>query len=834
MEGANPNPKEIKINLNELGGDPVDINLGEIQEVEGEFDKRIIHAPDDYSLDYRTTKTILDGFTEGALKNIVTLSAEKVRLYKVTEDSITLLSCSSLPQKLAEIRTQKLNVVKGPNCSVQVFGYSKEDKNKTIVLKFDFKSGALLHSQEFEFWPEPNITKIQQPDIAKPKNTKIASFVDFTLDAKDDFANPGHVEIGRKRKTQILRWIHLESIFRHKEAEVKTRFSQKTLLLREEARPNFRYIKRKFLPRFYKYRSNRPEKTLIISPIPLGFIILLVDVSRKKVLKSTSVPVLDLWDEKGIEDLLTDPLQRDPGEENQEPIGIPANQLHPPNFVDYVYLPESGSMIILGILNNLEITLRLDSLFSADFPGNFKMVKKRKVVHPSNRLIGYGDGRVLTLYSGEVRSTYLRPLAWLDPETLEETKISGFEKVGRSHLLFNQKEIRQETSVKLTQNRILMVNPISAFIYDFDRDEAIAEQTYCFQRFGAKLKNFDNFYVGSTSKEFYILRTKKNEQGEEVVDKQKLIHFNDYIPNMATERGSFGFSFLKLSNGSYLYVGSKYLVEDLRRNPIEPSPRLVSMEIDSQTLETVNFNVVLQDQLADLVVSEIQCVRDLLVFSCKIRRPQLSYQTSLVLADTKFTILHHCPESKLRNYGCVTPINSDTVASLGLDNNVIYFHKVDAKEKKLVLLKTLILVGIEIVALNLNPTRSSSFFCVTMSREEDLQVFQENPQIFEERTLLQFEMNSEYFLLLNHLKVRGISSLTSVFSLSSNKLAFIESQSVLRSCLFVIDMETAEVQLAQKAHSITSSTQFGRESGPEERFVSLELVGEKILKVVLN
>ena len=112
-------PQELEFNIYELEGEPVRLNLGEKQEVEGEFEKQIIHAPDDFSFDEQTVKVVLDGFTQGALKNILTISREKIRLYKVTKDSIEIVSCSkqSTAQKAAFVAQKN-------TCSVQAFPYT--------------------------------------------------------------------------------------------------------------------------------------------------------------------------------------------------------------------------------------------------------------------------------------------------------------------------------------------------------------------------------------------------------------------------------------------------------------------------------------------------------------------------------------------------------------------------------------------------------------------------------------------------------------------------------------------------------------------------------------
>ena len=139
MQGININliPKEVEINIKELDGDSVDLNLAELHEVQGQFEKRVISSPDEYSFDKNTKTSILEAFTEGALKNIIALSTEKIRLYKVTEDSIELLSCSSLPHALPETSWENLCILNGSNCSVQVF-YSSEEKNQCMSLKFAY------------------------------------------------------------------------------------------------------------------------------------------------------------------------------------------------------------------------------------------------------------------------------------------------------------------------------------------------------------------------------------------------------------------------------------------------------------------------------------------------------------------------------------------------------------------------------------------------------------------------------------------------------------------------------------------------------------------------
>ena len=700
------NPKEIKINIKELEGEPVDLNLSEIEEVEGLFEKRVIHAPDEFSLDKKIIKGILEGFTEGALKNIITLSQEKVRLYKVTEDSISLLSCSDLPHPLLKRGyISPTNFVRRPNCSVQVFGYSLAKKNKCFTLKFDHKSGALLDFEETEFWSDPNIERVRSFDIADPKKPIDQSFFYFNR-KNETLSTKVELIIGKYRKNKIFRWMNFGRVVMNKLEEVKKRYDKKKALqLTEEIRRNF-VFGGSFLHNFYRYRTKNPHHTLIISGCLFGYLFFLVDLRRKKILKSAKVTGLDIWDQKGIEDLILDPPQRDPrGHGEGQPQEVQVQNIQRPYFIGHVYLPKTGSLLLFAVLMHIKITITLNSIFSPDSERKFKMVEKRINKISSKQFRSFGDDRILTHYSGEVRSTYLRPLAWFDPETLEETKIKGFEEEGRSHLLFNNSSLIQKFTAKLSQNRFLMINDHLAFIYDFEKDKVVDEQATCFKiNDNARLMKVDNLYVGGRAKSFQIMRTKKNGDGEEVIEKQKIIHLNDFIPNMSLTHRSFGFKFFKLNNGNYLYVSEHFLEEDVRVNPNGTRPRLVSMEIEKNSLDVVKFHVVLPDELATRPkVAGFQSINNLLMLHSRLKNPrneqvepnQLQDYSSLIIADPQFNILDHCTQAKLDPDSPISVIHLDNIASQGLENT-IYLHRVDGKEKKLVLLKTLVIAGTKI------------------------------------------------------------------------------------------------------------------------------------------
>ena len=604
--------------------------------------------------------------------------------------------------------------------------------------------------------------------------------------------------------------------------------------------------------KFFKFSRQNPELTLVVSILETCYLFFLVDLPRRKILKSTSITVLDLVEKEGIEDLVRDPLQRHAGE-NQEGGG---GEEHPNNqieeeftvyLVDYAYLPQSASITLLLKFNNLDIICKIDDIFSSKSLKDFKMVKRRKFRQGYRILNTFGGDKVLIYYSGKVRSTFLRPLAWLDMESFEETKIPGFDKEGRSHLLFGMSDLKGHNT-QLNQDRILVLNRYLAVIYDFKQDKAIAEHIFNLQRHeNLNMKKCGNLYAIYEGESLNLLRTEKSDRGEEVIEKSKIIHFNDLIPNMNLNLVSFGFNLLKLDSGNYLYLGSKYLEEDFRLNPTNRQSRLMSVEIDPETLSVIKFNVSEREQFdSRVVVSNVQLLKDLLIFNARLKGTQIGHQnqeqgeegggvrggtnqtdqsTSLVLATTDFMVLDYCSESKL---GKVIPIigaSSSKIASLGLQNK-IYLHKVDFTQKRLILLKTLDLGTYEIIQNRLEDLNPSAFCCLAKQTHQD-----QGDQQDQGRILLKFDMDLN---LISHLRINQDIELQAIYPLEGSKVAFMHNLSYTNRVLFVMDMEDNLVQFAHQKEFAYGLPSYVFEGEDEQKIMVIDKVGDKIVRVVLN
>ena len=205
MEEINLN--ESRINVKDLEGEPLDINLASIQEAEGLLGKELIHAHEEYSFDNELFKTVVDGFTEGALKDFITISEEKTRLYKVTEDSIKALSCFERPSETLRLAIQDYTVILNKqDCSIQVFHdlfYRKvpvvmlDKTHCSYILKFDFKAGELVSTEEVAFPKDPSIYRVAKQESLESSFSKTDSFVLANF-AVPNSQNRG-LELGRVR-----------------------------------------------------------------------------------------------------------------------------------------------------------------------------------------------------------------------------------------------------------------------------------------------------------------------------------------------------------------------------------------------------------------------------------------------------------------------------------------------------------------------------------------------------------------------------------------------------------------------------------------------------------
>ena len=136
--------QKTTINIQDLESEAIDLHLGEVEQREGEFRSTKIKAPEDMTFDPTAKRVTLEGFTEGAIKNILMISNELLRVFRVTEGSIELVSCFPTPSCSFDLREAKY-ISNQQKCSFQAF---PEKGNSTLIIKLDSASGALLDARE--------------------------------------------------------------------------------------------------------------------------------------------------------------------------------------------------------------------------------------------------------------------------------------------------------------------------------------------------------------------------------------------------------------------------------------------------------------------------------------------------------------------------------------------------------------------------------------------------------------------------------------------------------------------------------------------------------------
>ena len=813
--------KETGININQLDGEPVDLSSAEIKQIEEEFPKEVINEPEDLSFDSWTDIFIFEGFTEGALKNILTTTRKSFRLYKVTKNSIEFLSRFEIPEGLE--RDSNLEYcIDQKTCSIRIIPAKSK---KIFVLNLDIKTGKLLKEEVVEH------SGAKTPDdlvihhkIEQPKNSQIDSFCSPYFYSEDNM--DADFEMAKLRRGKILRRINLEHLIKSMIEKEKLKFENNLAQFSDTLRSTLRFQTYVNSRKVTKYEAGDQNLALIVINTNLAFYFVLIDLRKRKVLESSSVNFLELLGgEEGIQALLQDELQRDPEDQNQQN----TEELSWWDFElgEYVYLPNTKSLVFNAFIVNIRAVIKINNLFDHRLlKSGVKIVKQRKFIQGDQMLRRFGEDKILTFYSGQVRSTFIRPLAFLDQETLEETKIEGFEDQETTRILFSLKYAKkQHTPRWLDENRMLIINPVSMIIYDYNLGKVISEKRYCFRSHDeGQFENIENLYVLGQKNSFNIMRTKKNhETGQEEMDTLKTIHLNDYILDLCVSLSSFGFSFFKMRSGNYLYLTAEFLESETRKGLRSCTKRLqVSLELEAKTFKVVKVKKRIMDELAvKMQIAKKFLVGDLFLFQTRLKKYRdetpINHQ-SLVLLNNSFEILDDSCQVFVRRWPPFISLSSNRVASIG-QSNLLYLHEVDSVAKKLILLKKVIITDVKISTFK--QFNDSSIVCDV---EGDGDKFKEKGE--GERTLLLLDKNLD---LKSHLKLKGPRSQKPVYIVGEKKLVFVEWRS---SEFYSVDLKKGSLFPADSAGGVGDVSQ---DSGEDERTLyNLKLDDNKITKVFFN
>ena len=220
--------QEETINLGALKLADVDFEFRELgkQPVDKELTKVVIRAPEhptfkfDHNIIERRVDAflrIVEGFTLGALYNMIIVTRNQLRVYAATQDKITFLSCSEIPEPISTFVVSYsypswLSVLVTKKRSTIQLLITDCETNR-MVMELHPETGKFLSVRTPSFYNfDHKHHKFLSAGLPTPKNSKIDSFhVLSTTSEKLE----GEWSIFQNRAYNLRKWVDLSRKLRH-------------------------------------------------------------------------------------------------------------------------------------------------------------------------------------------------------------------------------------------------------------------------------------------------------------------------------------------------------------------------------------------------------------------------------------------------------------------------------------------------------------------------------------------------------------------------------------------------------------------------------------------
>ena len=844
---------ESKLDLRELIIQEVDLNQENLlQQEEGEFPNQFIKAPDETSFCTKGKTMVFPGITEGALYNIITLSkGSKVRLYEVTAQSVSLLSCSEPSNPAVKevmngfaFKAKNLSLVPDKHhCCVYLFGGFRT--NRRIEFYFNPKTGALLSEKIADFNQNAYVSKVETLELTAPVNSLLDSFVAITtsLSGRDpprglsSMANYSD-SFFKMRRGRLRFWADFEQGMSEKAKRELERFNFQRNKLKNNVLSGIPLSKFTIYETAH-YSSTNPNLVILIRRQSDMVFFQLVDLKTKKMLKSSCLNLIDIFGEDGINLL----LQQDSGgvEDSRTGVVFPQLGMIPSEIEDCVYYPKGDAILLSIQFNQLSVGVRVDNIFRSNLARKYDLkVNKRSTFEerfrePFRWMKKFGDDKIISLYMKALSSSQNKPFAWLDPITFEESELKGIGGHPRREMILHTSEGLSPELFKINDKRILIINEFSAFVYDFDEGRLISEQrlfvplpqSSYFVRIGSLL-------VKSYSNSLHLIKIESQEEGtERKVGEMKTLHTNRYFEYSTYDLNGASFNFFELENKNYLYVGLKSFMDNNRMDHHyrQLTPWLVSLEIDRETLEVVRGHKRRMPQLTNnFMLNSCQKVSNFFVFFCSFEEfTKAAPKVNLALSTLDFEIVDYCKKSRLGSYHPIKAASDNRIISIG-EKDKIYLHEINISEQKLILLRVVKLKSA--VLCDSYSFYTSRFYASLKVRRISKRRGQEqNGNSF---SLLKFDFNLD---LVHCLRLNGAQDLGALYSHEDPRVAVASFPAGVQGLrVNLIDLESGVLELAHSYRQkpgeiVTENYCEERETG---KFFSVEFDSERIRMVCLN
>ena len=820
------------------------------------FINKEIKSPAHMSFDIENYFEVVNPFTEGAIKNMVCISRQYIRLYKITTSSIELISRSELPAATSDLifgfkYKQGSSVLSDPvHSSIQIIA---GELNKATIIRFHRETGSLqtIENKDFEEETSRNLSKTQKFDLEPPKNSQSDHYLFY--EEKETVQNIR--KIGKVRKGKLKLWIDLREISKEiRQESISTPSSLAIHKIFEETPIRFEIDHQS---RLLAFRGNSGRKNHIavctVSSFSLG--IDLIDLGTRKRVASRSLTLGDLiTSSKIIEDLLLEVVcseQQGVEEGRVSDFYVELNGCY--------FEAKNKSLLLLIRAKDHEIRVRIDEVLESEQLKitNVSMVTLPPSEHNSSKwthLVSLTDrkiGKIGDRLQRSRRAGKSYPFTLLDYVTLEEAHLKGLEEC-EEYLVMKQSSKPELFKLNYLRDfRVLMTSSLSSIIYDLKREKVITGLRHALHD-SSKGRSFlvkgGDLLIWSSSNFFQILKMSKKPSGDqECIENIKEYRLEELFEYKIRENPNDRFNILQLENGNYLFIDSKLFnslaptVENNINDQEEEEMFIaeIVLEIDKNSLETlrkkmIRFKEEIKYQLTSHTVSLIQ---DYLIFNTNVskktkkamkmmRRPGFPaiQGTELVLADQSFQVLTFCPLTKLRAGDAIQTISGDRVISEGKD--MLYLHKLEEKGEgpRVILHKKLRIEG----------GRRSAGIMSFISELGYSVLFRFKDQAKSKKIfLLVFDMDLCLTKCLDFSQSTNFPCMGS-FLIGGGKLAVtMNSGAGFKNEVYVIDPEEKRVKLAQNLKERGDFPKYSFDK-KARRFYSAGLVGESIEKVYLS
>ena len=836
--------KQESVKVNELEGEPVEIDLNRVREVEVELQKQVIEFPGGAVQTFTRVTKILEGFTEGALKNIITVSERFIWLYSVTLDAITLLCCTEIEgdrvkrffKKNLLTANQSILLHRSKSSIVQlIFG----NLGKTVTLKFCGKNGKLLKTQISNIQKNSHLEGIRIRKLGRENSYQAQSFY---LDGKKDSVGTRHLGLNHIYRTTLddkndygldfKKWMSLDKIITRPMKNEKKIFENQLKLstISQEIKDELKFSE-EFRRSMHPFNTNNHSVFLLILSSSSHIFFFLIDLRRRKLLKRSSLSLLDLLTKEQIEEIQDEGERAEvEQEEGQDYVWFDtidsdsySDEEERGDFeiTDETFIQGSRTIIVTARFNGVNFRIRREDIFDKVVSAHeASLLGKRWFGFEKNSLLSLEGGlRILTRSSGDDDPTSSsRTLKWLNPETLEEEKIEGLEETDFYWRINCYQGDRESHMYDLiSSNRLLIIGPTFALIYDISEHRQITTFTTDYEMTPLeKQPKLDRLHIESFEDYLRVYRLAKLEDDQVVVHKVKSIYPKEHFQDFTFWKLDSEYKKFRLPSGNYHYLNKDSIRRRVDKNRSQEAKRFFSLEIDPHSLEVVKSRKVDQNnrqnrKLSFFGVEQIHFVSNYFIFPALVERhinrstkqtvigysqgKFSSYPRDLILTNLDFEMLDHSSQAKFTRGGIKAISSSNRVISLNETKSElkIYLHDVDLKKEKVVLLKSVAIDSRQFL-FNSPASYGLPFFCCGISAKNE----GETKQSSFYHVFLNFDWGLN---LVGHLKFRGYGAGKSVYPLSCSSIAEFGRRyigNVRQRFIYLIDMEERSIKVVHE------------------------------------